>query len=390
MLKIGVIGCGRRIYGVLKDNLRVLEPETRIVGVVDPDRDGVLARLDPADRETVRFYDSVAELVAEAQPDALMIGTHCREHTAYACEALPFGLPLFLEKPVAINMAQARQLEEAFRQHPCPTVVSFPLRVSPLCEMTHRYIKDGAVGTPEHIEAWNYVGYGTVYFEDFYRDYSNTQGLFLQKATHDLDYLAMLMGSPIVRVAAMKTVGHVFGGDKPAGLRCSKCPEAGQCLESPANRMRNDSSYSTEDHWCVFGRDCGSPEEGMNEDSSSVLLEFASGAHGVYTQVFFVRRDAGKRGARISGYRGSLDFDWCRNDLFYYRHHEPFTDQIKASANMAHFGGDRELALDFLKLIRDGVAPRAGWKEGLASVYTCLAAKESAETGKFVDVRQLS
>ena len=68
----------------------------------------------------------------------------------------------------------------------------------------------------------------------------------------------------------------------------------------------------------------------MNEDSSSALLEFASGAHGVYTQVFYARRDAATRGATISGYRGTLSFDWYTNELKRVRHHAPFSDTIKA------------------------------------------------------------
>lgn len=390
MLKLGVIGCGRRIYSVINAHMRELDAETRVVGIVDPDENAVRKLLNPLDTEVVAFFATVAEMVAVARPDALLIGTHCREHADYACEVAQYGLPVFLEKPVAINMSQALKLEDIFAKTKCPNIVSFPLRVSPLCELTNRFIQNGAIGRPEHITALNYVGYGTVYFEDFYRDFGNTQGMFLQKATHDLDYMAMLMDSPIVRVAAMKTTGHVFGGSKAAGLRCSQCDDVETCMESPIQRQRNESSYTNEDHFCVYSVDCGTPETGMNEDASSVLLEFASGAHGIYTQVFFVRRDAARRGAIIAGYNGTLDFDWVRNDLNLFRHHEPFKDHISGSNNSPHFGGDRELARDFLKLIQKKKQPRATLKEGLNSVYVCLAAKESAETGKFIDVRQIS
>ncbi|MDE0229132.1 MAG: ABC transporter permease [Spirochaetaceae bacterium] len=51
------------------------------------------------------------------------------------------------------------------------------------------------------VTAVNYVPYGTVYWEQRYRDYDITGGLFLQKATHDLDYLMYLLGQPITRVS---------------------------------------------------------------------------------------------------------------------------------------------------------------------------------------------
>jgi predicted dehydrogenase len=102
-----------------------------------------------------------------------------------------------------------------------------------------------------------------------YRDYRVTQGLFLQKATHDFDDMAHLMGSPIVRVGAMMVRNRVFGGTKRAGLRCSACLEQDTCLESPRNRLRNGSGGQVEDHVCVFSTDCGSSDTGINEDCSS-------------------------------------------------------------------------------------------------------------------------
>ena len=81
-------------------------------------------------------------------------------------------------------MAQAEALEAAFESSRSEVVVSFPLRVSPLCEMTRDMLADGAVGDPNHILAVNYVPYGTCYFDSSqYREFDITQGLFLQKAT---------------------------------------------------------------------------------------------------------------------------------------------------------------------------------------------------------------
>jgi predicted dehydrogenase len=237
--------------------------------------------------------------------------------------------------------------------------------------------------------AFNYVPYGTCYWDMEYRNFTVTQGLFLQKATHDFDYLTYLMDSPIVRVAAMATYQKIFGGREPAGLTCSKCRKAETCLESPQNRKRNASGGLLEDHPCTFGKDCGSRKTGTNEDSSSALIEFASGAHGTYAQVFYSRRDAGARGAVISGYHGTLSFDWYKNEMKFIRHHQPFSDTIKAGEGLSHFGGDAELALDFIGLIKGKAKSRTTIQMGVQSVYTCLAAKESAETGRFVKVRQV-
>ncbi len=389
MIRIGVVGHGGRISSVINSCFRAVDPDVRVVGIVDPDEAGARSRLAECDRNDVVFYKDLKEMVSKGKLDALAIGTRCDLHTPYAIQAARYDLPLYLEKPVSNSMKQALALEKAFEKSKCQVVVSFPLRVSPLCLLTRKYIEEGAVGSPEHILGVNYVSYGTVYFDNFYRNFTVTQGLFLQKATHDLDYMSFLMGSPITKIAAMGTYGRVFGGKKKANLRCSQCKEMEKCLESPKNRKRNMSGGNTSDHLCPFGIDCGNPKDGMNEDSSSALLEFASGVHGVYTQVFYTRRDAETRGATVSGYHGTLSFDWYKNELRRVRHHAPFSDTIKADGGMSHFGGDLELAHDFIDIIRGKGKSRTPIEAGLASVYSCLAAKESCETGKFVKVRQV-
>ena len=375
--------------GLIKGPFRKIAADLQVVGVVDPDEAGARSRLDECDREGVTFYPTLDELVRRAKPDALCIGTRCNLHTPYAIQASRYDLPLFLEKPVAVSLKQAHDLEKAFAKSTCPVVVSFPLRVSPLCELTRRTLVDGAVGEPMHILATNYVPYGAVYWEHEYRNFKITQGLFLQKATHDLDYMMYLMASPIVRVSAMGTWQKVFGGKKPATLRCSQCKEQDGCLESPQNRARNGSGWHTEDHPCVFSSACGDRKTGTNEDCSSALLEFASGVHGVYTQVFFTRRDAATRGATVSGYLGTVSFDWYSNSLKRVRHHEPFTDTVKAGEGMSHFGGDDELARDFVGLISGKLKQsRTPIESGLRSVFSCLACKQSAATGRPLAVYQ--
>ncbi len=388
-MRIGVVGFGRRISGVINHHFAKILPDTRVVGIVDPDEEGACSRLTEQDKKDVVFYSTLEAMVNKANLDALAIGTRCNLHAPYAIKAAKYNIPLFLEKPVAITMKQAVELERAFENSKCEVVVGFGLRATPMCRFVRQQIEGGSVGKPVHIMAWNYVPYGTVYWEEAYRNYKITGGLFLQKATHDFDYMSYLMGSPIIRIGAMATFMQVFGGKKPSGLRCSQCAESDVCLESPINREINGSGYHTKDHLCVFSVDCGSLEKGTNEDASSAVVEFASGAHGVYTQVFFPRRDAAARGSSISGYLGTLKFDWFENEIKYVRHHKPFTDIVKAGSVASHFGGDAILARNFINIVKGKEKSIASINDGIQSVYVCLAARESAKKGRFVKVRQV-
>jgi hypothetical protein len=85
---------------------------------------------------------------------------------------------------------------------------------------------------------------------------------------------------------------------------------------------------------------------------------------------------------------GTVDFDWYTNELRRVRHHAPFSASERASGEASHFGGDLELAYDFIGLIRGTSASRSPIEVGLQSIYACLAAKESALASQFVAVRQ--
>ena len=138
----------------------------------------------------------------------------------------------------------------------------------------------------------------------------------------------------------------------------------------------------------MYSVDCGNGAE-LNEDCSSALLEFGSGAHGIYTQVFYARRDAGTRGATVSGHLGTVSFDWYTNELRRIRHHAPLSALERAGEGASHFGGDLELACNFIDVIKGTAKTYTHIEAGIQSVYACLAARESAEKGRFATVRQL-
>jgi predicted dehydrogenase len=357
-MKLAVIGLGHRISTMIQFFKKAC-PELKVTAALDPDQDNARARLPEDSRADVKFYATVKDLIEVGKPDAIAIGTRCDLHTPYAAQVAAYNLPLYLEKPVSNSMEQALALERAFSASRCEVVVSFPLRVSPLCVRARKLIEEGAVGTVEHLLGVNYVNYGSVYFDSWYKDFKITGGLFLQKATHDFDYLMFLAGSPIVRVAAMMSRGRVFRDESGKGAN----PDPG-------------ASYHP---------GIGTPQTGMNEDSSSALIEFASGAKGVYTQVFFVKRTAAARGATVTGWNGTISFDFGKT-LKRTWHHEPFDDVMTPSHVDGHGGGDSILAKNFIDVVQGTAKSMATIKMGLDSAFACLAARESAETGRFVDV----
>ena len=377
MLEVGVIGYGGRVSNMAK-RLGMFAVPYRVKAIADP-------RDIPQDdflKDTV-FYKAADDMLANEKLDGIMIGTRCYLHTEMACKAAAQHVPLFVEKPVAITLEQARQLQEAFKDFKEPTVVSFPLRLTPIVQTVKEVIASGKVGTIEHVVAVNDVPYGSTYYRNWYRNYDEMGGLFLQKATHDLDYIYYLLGQKPVVICAMNAQ-RVYGGDRPFDLMCRDCDDREQCPESPFNlfyQRYEGGEVSWGDHKCLFA-------DGVkNEDFGHCIVRYEGGAQASYSQNFFARKNAGRRGARLYGYKGTIDFDWYKNKIDIHMHHSPRTETIDFSGGMSHFGGDRELVYDFLFAMRDGRPSRSSIDDGILSAVTCLRARESAETETFCEVK---
>ncbi|BFH62496.1 Gfo/Idh/MocA family protein [Paenibacillus azoreducens] len=402
MLNIGIIGYGVRI-DMLMDDLFALPYEVCIKAVTDTNHERVRAlmkkdgsqetmhnmEIDKIDGlmrscemnpDTINFYTDADEMLDKEKLDGVIVGTNCSTHTYFAKKVLNRNLPLFLEKPVATSMEDLRILAECEAKATVPTVVSFPLRVTPLVQEVKRILDADTIGKVEHVQAFNDVTYGFVYFHDWYRDESVSKGLFLQKATHDIDVINYLLSEEPVKVCAMKSK-QIYKGDMPAGLRCSECDKWETCMDSTYNiiNLRNDTPRSD---YCGFAVDTG------NEDSGSMIVKYASGMHAMYSQNFFARKGAGRRGARLYGYKGTVEFDFVTNEIKVFDHMSNKVTAVRLDdQGSRHGGGDIVLMRNFVHLMQgkttQSVAPL---KDGIRSALVCLQAKASSESDQFYPI----
>jgi predicted dehydrogenase len=383
MLRIGALGFGRRARTVL-EQLEAMDSEVRLVACWDAapeySRKVISCTKIREKPEDVRYYDEPEQMFDKEELDGVIIGTRCNLHTPMAIKAAARGLPIFLEKPVATNMDDLRALKKAFDNSKSQVVVSFPLRLTQHVQQAKAIIDAGDIGEVQHVQAINNVTYGWGYFRGWYRDYDVTGGQWLQKATHDIDYINYLVGQPPALIGALHSQ-RVFGGAKPAGLKCDNCDEAQTCLESPlAQHIRDEEQFwacSPSDHNCSFGSDT------KIEDNGSALIEFANGMHAVYSQNFFVRRDAGYRGANIMGHLGTIIFDFYTDTLRLIHHHKKVTATMKISGT-GHGGGDLALVRNFRDIMYKRAKSLSPISAGILSAYMCLKARQAGQEKSFV------
>ncbi len=381
MKRIAVIGFGARAEGLLR-NINTFSLDAEITAVCDPDEAGARARLRSAgfDDRRAAFFRDAEDMLSREKPDGVVIATRCDLHAGQTLCAMRFGLPMLLEKPVVIDEAQYAALAAAARDNRAPTLVSFPLRGSYLMRLVKKLVDGGALGKLSHIEAVNNVSYGRVYYKSWYRDERVTGGLFMQKATHDLDIVNYLMnGVRPVEVCAMESK-RIFTGDRPAGLTCDACDRRDTCPES-VRVLKND--YHGEE---AYGNGCSFAVDTGNHDSASVLVRYENGLHAVYTQDFTARRGAAKRGARLIGFDATLEFDWITGDCVVYDHRDKQTARYHIDdSEQYHYGGDKALCENFMEIM-DGKPSLATLRDGLLSARVCLCARRSARERAFVPI----
>lgn len=378
MKRIGFIGYGLRSETMMKA-FRTLEADITVAAIADPRWEVIAPGLknDPYFSDTHYYYDA-DEMLEKEILDGVFIGTRCSLHTPYACKVLEMGLPLFLEKPVSITREQYEQLREAAAGREKNCVVSFPLRLSSIVLEMKKIVDSGELGKLTMVQAINNVPYGSVYYHSWYRDPSQTGGLFLQKTTHDIDYINFLTGERPVSVCA-KTAKLHYKGDHPAGLHCPDCPEYRTCNESSfvVGKVQKEDVQGDA---CCFAVDTG------NEDGASAIFTTESGILISYNQNFTVKKSAGRRGCRLIGTKGSAEFDFYSAEIRRDDYLSPQTITHKFNFPAGnHFGGDERLALDFLRVL-NGEPAQSDLSAGLASAAACLAAKQADQEGRFVPI----
>ena len=114
-VRYGMLGFGgiaeRKIAreGFALDRERFSElPDCELFGACDAD----IRRKESVEKLHLKWYGSVAELLADPEIDAVFIATNNRSHAEIALQALNAGKHVIVEKPVATKICDARKLVE--------------------------------------------------------------------------------------------------------------------------------------------------------------------------------------------------------------------------------------------------------------------------------------
>ncbi len=143
-LRVGLVGCGFFAYNHLHAWRTI--PDVELVAVCD--RDAGRAR-DTAERYAVdAWYTDAEEMFARAELDFVDIVTTPPSHRALVEAAARRGLPVICQKPMAIEMDDARAMVAACGAADVQFMVHENFRWQPTARAVRRYLDTGTVGRP--------------------------------------------------------------------------------------------------------------------------------------------------------------------------------------------------------------------------------------------------
>ncbi|MFD5703559.1 Gfo/Idh/MocA family protein [Streptomyces lasiicapitis] len=368
-LRLGFLGYGLR--GSLARVAHRPGAGSRVTAVADPDP---MARADAAAAfPGARISADHRKVVEDPDVDAVVVLTPDHTHAEVTREALRAGRPVFVEKPLAIDVETCDEILRAAYDTGTRLYVGHNMRHMPVVRLMRDIIARGEIGEVKTVWVRHFVGYGgDWYFKDWHAERRYTTGLLLQKAAHDIDVLHWLAGGWTRRVQALGDL-MVYGANPHR--RAPGEPKA-------------DDWYTEDGHWPPHTQRALNPVIDV-EDVSLVNMLLDNGVLAAYQQCHFtpdywrnytVIGDAGRLenfgdgpggvvrvwNTRRSAHRAEGDAEYPVPDM---------------QDEGGHGGADPLLVDEFLRFVRDGGATDTSPVAARMAVAAGARATESLRDG---------
>ena len=159
---------------------------------------------DFASRHGFPVSDDFDEMLGDPGIEAVVLATPHSQHSAQICKAAQAGKHVFVEKPLALTLDEAREAVAQCNKHGVVLAVGFNRRFLPAFKDLSDAFKAGSLGTALHIDS-NFSGpFGYHYSADMWRGSSaeNPAGGMAAMGIHMLDAMIHLLG-PVRSVSAL-------------------------------------------------------------------------------------------------------------------------------------------------------------------------------------------
>lgn len=337
-MKYALIGCGR----ISELHLRAAaENGLEISALCDLLPDKAEEKKSAHGNEKTTVYTDYHELLANEKPDLVAVTTDSGAHAEIAIACIKAGCHVIIEKPMAMSMADAREIVRLSREMDVRVCACHQNRFNKSIRRMRKAVESGRFGKMLHGNAYIRWFRGDDYYElaDWRGTWAGDGGTLMNQCIHDIDLLRWMMGPEIT---------EVFGY---------------------TDRLNHDIIEA--------------------EDFGCALIRFANGSYGIVEGTTNVYNDDLEEKLVIFGSKGTVKVggiscnaleEWRFADV------EEDADRIKAKSteevDSVYGFGHTAVYADVIEAIREHRDPYITAEDGMRALELVLAIYLSAAEGR--------
>lgn len=200
-LNIAIIGAQGH-FAFTTHATEALAARTNLVAVAGNEEERVkIASVFPEAK--AREYETYGALFANETPDIVVVNPQYDQIAEAAITALTKGIPVYAEKPFALDEASLARLDDTWRTTGTPLLPMFDMRYNPLFSTARTLLRESAIGTPLLITAQKSYKLGTR--PPFYAKRETFGGIIPWVGIHAIDFVRFVTDVTYASVFATQT-----------------------------------------------------------------------------------------------------------------------------------------------------------------------------------------
>lgn len=209
-MRLGVIGVGANVFAMHARAIKAHAAAVEVVGVAD-------INLTAAEQRAEEFgcphFSDHRELLANTRPDAVAVLTPHPFHAAIAIDCMHSGAHVLVEKPIAVEVAEADRMIEAAIQTNRLLAVNLQHRTRPEIRAAQSLISEGKLGEIQRVQMtaiWTRTRryYELAGWRGTWRGEGG--GVLMNQSPHTLDVICHVAGQPSLVAAWNRTIFHTI------------------------------------------------------------------------------------------------------------------------------------------------------------------------------------